>query len=107
LILQIELFYNVYGEGVLLAAHSWGDNVARSFLTWMEERERGWVDKHVAIHFNIAGPTLGVPKALTSLLSGVAIVSFASARLLLRVYDSRTTMTPTRKSEIGDHAFSF
>jgi hypothetical protein len=69
--LQIELLYSVHGEGVLIAAHSWGDNVARTFLAWMEERESGWVDKYVAIYFNVAGPTLGAPKALTSLLSGV------------------------------------
>lgn len=71
LLVQIELFYTVYDERVLIVAHSWGDNVARSFLQWMEEIHPGWVDKHVAVHFNVAGPTLGLPKALTSLLSGV------------------------------------
>jgi phospholipid:diacylglycerol acyltransferase len=68
--LQTELFKRVYKEKVLLAAHSWGDNVARAFLHWMEEQQPGWVDEHIAVHFNLAGPVLGVPKSLTSLLSG-------------------------------------
>lgn len=70
LFVQIELFYALYGERVLIVAHSWGDNVARGFLAWMEEVHPGWVDKYVAVHFNAAGPTLGVPKALPALLSG-------------------------------------
>lgn len=70
MLVQIELFFNVYNERVLIAAHSWGDNVARGFLVWIEEVQPGWVDMHVAVHFNVAGPTLGVPKALTALLSG-------------------------------------
>lgn len=60
----------MYGQKVLLVAHSWGDNVARNFLYWMEETSPGWVEEHVAVHFNVGGPVLGVPKALTSLLSG-------------------------------------
>lgn len=60
----------MYDQKVLIVAHSWGDNVARNFLTWMDEIEPGWVEQHVAVHFNVAGPVLGVPKALTSLLSG-------------------------------------
>lgn len=67
---QVEQFNHIYHEKVLIAAHSWGDNVARAFLHWMEDRQPGWVDEHVAVHFNIAGPTLGVPKSATALLSG-------------------------------------
>lgn len=68
--MQIELFRRVYGQKVLIVAHSWGDNVARNFLYWIEETSPGWVEEHVAVHFNVGGPVLGVPKALTSLLSG-------------------------------------
>ena len=71
--MQIELFHSVYNERVLIVAHSWGDNVARGFLAWMEQQQPGWVDMHVAVHFNAAGPTLGVPKALTALLSGAVL----------------------------------
>eukprot|EP00892_Ulva_mutabilis_P006675 jgi/Ulvmu1/437/UM001_0444.1 len=67
---QIEFFRRVYDQKVLIVAHSWGDNVARNFLYWMEEISPRWVEEHVAVHFNAAGPVLGVPKALTSLLSG-------------------------------------
>ena len=69
--MQIELFRRVYDQKVLIVAHSWGDNVARNFLYWMEEASPGWVEEHVAVHFNVGGPVLGVPKALTSLLSGL------------------------------------
>ena len=64
------MFYNVYDERVLIAGHSWGDNVVRAFLHWMEELQPGWVDQHVAVVYNAGGPVLGVPKAVTSLLSG-------------------------------------
>ena len=49
--MQIELFHSVYNERVLIVAHSWGDNVARGFLAWMEQQQPGWVDMHVAVHF--------------------------------------------------------
>lgn len=71
---QTELFMEMYGEKSIIAGHSWGDNVARAFLHWMENQEPGWVDKHVAVLVNIAGPTLGVPKSLTAILSGAHAV---------------------------------
>jgi phospholipid:diacylglycerol acyltransferase len=67
---QVEVLRLLYNERVLIAAHSWGDNVARAFLHWMEEQAPGWVDKHIAVLFSCAGPGLGVPKAAASLLSG-------------------------------------
>lgn len=82
--MQVELFYKVYDERVLLVAHSWGDNVARAFLAWMEGHHPGWVDTHIAVHFNAAGPTLGVPKALTALLSG-AHATVAISDVILRI----------------------
>ena len=57
---------------VLVASHSWGDNVFRNFMMWAIEDDPGWVEKHVAAYVNIAGPTLGVSKSMTSLLSGAA-----------------------------------
>ena len=55
---------------IVLASHSWGDNVFRNFLVWIEEEEAGWVEKHIHAYLNIAGPTLGVPKAVSTYLSG-------------------------------------
>jgi phospholipid:diacylglycerol acyltransferase len=68
--MQIELFRLIFDERILIAGHSWGDNVVRAFLHWMEEQQAGWVDKHIAVVFNCGGPVLGTPKAITSLLSG-------------------------------------
>lgn len=45
------------------------------FLKWVESQQGGqggpkWVDEHIESFVNIAGPLMGVPKAVTSLLSG-------------------------------------
>ena len=53
----------------MIAAHSWGENVARNFLAWVDQQEEGWVERHVAVYMNIAGSTLGVPKVCRSLPS--------------------------------------
>lgn len=47
------------------------DNVFRNFMAWASSHDEDWVDKHVAHYANIAGPTLGVPKAISSFLSGL------------------------------------
>ena len=39
-------------------------------MQWADHLEAGWTDKHIAIYVNIAGPVLGVPKAITAFLSG-------------------------------------
>mmetsp|Transcript_28248 Transcript_28248/g.79744 ORF Transcript_28248/g.79744 Transcript_28248/m.79744 type:complete len:390 (-) Transcript_28248:87-1256(-) len=52
-------------------SHSYGSLVVHHFLDWVEkEAAPGWVEQHVAVLLNIASPSLGVPKALTALLSG-------------------------------------
>ncbi len=60
---------------VLVLAHSWGDNVFRNFLHWADDQEAGWTEKHVAHYANMAGPVLGVPKAVTAMLSGGLVLS--------------------------------
>ena len=55
---------------VFVMSHSWGDNVFRNFLMWACEDEEDWVEQHIAHYANIAGPTLGVPKSVSSFLSG-------------------------------------
>ena len=55
---------------VVVASHSWVDNVFRNFLVWVTEDDPKWVDKHIHAYVNIAGPVLGVAKSMTSLLSG-------------------------------------
>lgn len=45
------------------------------FLRWVQSEEGGkgghdWTERHIASFVNIAGPMVGVPKALTAMLSG-------------------------------------
>lgn len=45
------------------------------FLKWVESKDHGqggsrWVNDHIESFINIGAPLLGVPKAITSLLSG-------------------------------------
>jgi hypothetical protein len=43
----------------------------QAFMHWSEAQHPGWVEQHVESWANIAGTTLGLPKAATALLSGV------------------------------------
>ena len=58
----------------MVVAHSFGENVFRNFLAWMERREPGWTELHVAIFFNIAGPVLGVPKVSCCLMCSYSLL---------------------------------
>ena len=40
-------------------------------MRWAENKEPGWCDKHIEAYVNIAGPVLGVPKAVSACLSGI------------------------------------
>ena len=55
---------------VAIVSHSWGDNVFRNFLVCVGHDDAQWVEKHVNSYINIAGPTLGVPKSISTYLSG-------------------------------------
>lgn len=52
---------------VVLISHSYGENVARALITWAGGP---WCEKHLEGIVNLAGPTLGIPKAISALLSG-------------------------------------
>ncbi|KAK9822390.1 hypothetical protein WJX81_007759 [Elliptochloris bilobata] len=67
---RVETTHQLHGEKVVVVSHSWGDNVFRAFMRWAAAGDPEWVERHVAAYVNIAGPTLGVPKAITALLSG-------------------------------------
>ncbi len=67
---------------VLIAAHSWGETVARNFLFWVERQEPGWTEKHVAVLLNIAGYPLGVPKVRRNYIFDGFII-YQSVLLLL------------------------
>ncbi len=51
---------------------------ARAFLTWADASSPGWVEGHVEAMVNIAGTSLGVPKAVSALLSGGSVAHVGS-----------------------------
>ncbi|KAJ3126664.1 hypothetical protein HK101_005719 [Irineochytrium annulatum] len=60
---------------VVVISHSMGSLIFHYFLQWVEsdlggKGGRGWVDKHLKTWVNIAGPTLGSPKTVPSVVSG-------------------------------------
>jgi len=55
---------------VVIASHSWGDNVFRAFMQYMDSQDVNWVENNVHTYINIAGPVLGVPKSIPAFLSG-------------------------------------
>lgn len=75
---HIEATHKTSGKKVLLAAHSMGSQVITYFFAWVTSPEsKGgggggakWVDEHIHSFVNIAGPMLGVSKAIPSILSG-------------------------------------
>ena len=43
-------------------------------MRWAENEQSGWVDQHMEAYVNIAGPVLGVPKAVSACLSGQSVL---------------------------------
>jgi phospholipid:diacylglycerol acyltransferase len=65
------------------------------FLKWVENEQGGkggskWVDEHIESFVNIAGPMMGVPKAVTSLLSGKSFFFFFFFFLGFIIYQNST-----------------
>lgn len=53
------------------------------FFKWVESPTGGnggpnWVNDYVEAFVNIGGPLLGLPKALSALLSGISLVKFSA-----------------------------
>jgi phospholipid:diacylglycerol acyltransferase len=69
------------GAKAVLVSHSYGAIVTFAFLTWVEEQQAGWVDKHLESWANLAGPILGLPKAIAPLLSGEGAVGQVASLL--------------------------
>ena len=74
----IEAFAKTEGQKVVITSHSMGSQIVLYFFQWVTTSEKNggggggkdWVEKHVHSFVNIAGPLLGVPKAVPALLSG-------------------------------------
>ncbi|CAG8496425.1 5614_t:CDS:10 [Ambispora gerdemannii] len=72
---NIEMFKKLDGKKSVLIGHSLGSTVVLYFLKWAESPLGGnggpnWVNDHIESFVNIGGPLLGLPKALSALLSG-------------------------------------
>ncbi|KAJ3108074.1 hypothetical protein HDU97_002309 [Phlyctochytrium planicorne] len=60
---------------IVIVSHSMGSVLTHYFLQWVEsdlggKGGKGWVDKYLKTWVNIAGPLLGSPKTLPSVLTG-------------------------------------
>ncbi|KAF6256224.1 Lecithin:cholesterol acyltransferase-domain-containing protein [Scenedesmus sp. NREL 46B-D3] len=67
---EVELQLQQQHVKPVLVSHSYGATVTMAFFTWVEAQQPGWVDKHLHGYLNLAGPMLGLPKAISPLLSG-------------------------------------
>jgi len=90
---EAELQYQQSGgTKVVMVSHSYGACVTFAFLTWVEKQQAGWVDKHLESWVNLAGPILGLPKALAPLLSGESRETadlMSGVAMLMEAYLSR------------------
>ena len=67
----IEMNLLVHEKKTVLLAHSLGSLVILYFFQWANHyKGETWVEMHVDTLLSIGGPFLGLPKALSSLLSG-------------------------------------
>lgn len=79
---QIETMYKSQGRKVVIIGHSLGSQVWLYFQKWVEadpKKSRDgiggggtntWIDTHVESFINLAGPLLGAPKSVSTILSG-------------------------------------
>ncbi|WZN65544.1 phospholipid:diacylglycerol acyltransferase [Chloropicon roscoffensis] len=70
-----ESSFEVHGKPACVLTHSYGDTLARYFMSWVESPAggkggKGWVDKYIHRYVNIGGPVLGVPKVIAAMTSG-------------------------------------
>ncbi|KAM0755788.1 LACT-domain-containing protein [Meredithblackwellia eburnea MCA 4105] len=106
---QIELNLAVNDKKTVLVSHSMGALVTLWFMKWVEAEGFGgggpdWCEKHVEAWVNIAGTLLGVPKAMSALLSGEmrdTVEINAAGVYLLERYFSRTERAKLFRSWAG------
>ncbi|KAJ2783203.1 phospholipid:diacylglycerol acyltransferase [Coemansia interrupta] len=72
---RMEVALKAGGKKTVLVPHSMGSQVIQYFMKWVESPQGGnggssWVNDHIEAIVNLAGTPLGVPKTLSSLLSG-------------------------------------
>lgn len=61
--------------GLIVMAHSMGNNVFRYFLEWLEDYQKdkyqAWLDDNIAAYVAVGAPLLGAPQAFEGIMSGV------------------------------------
>ena len=79
---QIETMHKSQGRKVVIIGHSLGSQVWLYFQKWVEADPKKshdgiggggsntWIDAHVESFINLAGPLLGAPKSVSTILSG-------------------------------------
>ncbi|OQR90421.1 hypothetical protein ACHHYP_05520 [Achlya hypogyna] len=67
-------------RGVVVIAHSLGNNVLRYFLAWArrnihtsDKEHEGWVRRHIAAYFALGSPFLGSSEPLECLVTGLSV----------------------------------
>jgi phospholipid:diacylglycerol acyltransferase len=98
----IEVAHSSSNEKVLLLSHSYGSLMCQYFFNWVSSAQgagadEDWVDAHVYAYSNIAGPMLGVPKAVSAMLSGQFRES-AELGSLSKALD--TFLSPEKRAEL-------
>lgn len=68
--MEVEMYYKLNNEKVVILGHSLGNVVTMYFFSWVEEKEPGFVDKYIHSLISIAAPFLGTPRSISGLISG-------------------------------------
>ncbi|WFD32802.1 phospholipid:diacylglycerol acyltransferase [Malassezia sp. CBS 17886] len=85
---HIETNTLMFKEKTVVVTHSMGATVGHYFLKWVEQEAGSeWVDTHIEAIVNIAGPMLGVPKAMGTLMTGEMRESVDVPLLLSRMLE--------------------
>ncbi|GAA5804463.1 hypothetical protein HPULCUR_009957 [Helicostylum pulchrum] len=105
----IELSKKKSGLKSVVVTHSMGSSMFPYFLKWVENSKGGdggkrWVNDHIESFVNIGGPLMGVPKAVTSMMSGetrdtMSLGSFGA--YVLEKFFSRRERTKLMRNWLG------
>lgn len=105
----IELSKKKSGLKTVVVTHSMGSSMFPYFLKWVESSKGGdggkrWVNDNIESFVNIGGPLMGVPKAVTSMMSGetrdtMSLGSFGA--YVLEKFFSRRERTKLMRNWLG------
>ena len=69
LMLRIETFKKMTGERSVLVAHSMGGSMVHYFLNFVEQKQLGWVERHIESVLTVGSSALGTPKSYAAQMS--------------------------------------